>query len=255
MSRGVSKNGNIPNVQMRSSRGGYLCCPFTLNPSFSGAACGYTVPNVGSKRNRYGSDCGTDEDDGEGFTRPWVRAGVGARSLGAKERRQQQDEARRIYGPGSMSREEADEPGATLAESAGTTAFGLTRWEQSALQKVLPRAEHRKGGRMHTSNKHSRASDEDEEKGESSAKLQKAFCQREVPCAARRSRAEPSSLSSHRADQRTGNKDVGCDELRVSVRNDEILSKGAKPMNNLKMLDRARDAILSGNRRGGRNRR
>ncbi|RNF01360.1 hypothetical protein TraAM80_07081 [Trypanosoma rangeli] len=129
---------------VKSSRGGYLRCPFDIDPAFAltaerhaaGGSLSHESHRLHAVR---GSGDGHDADNNEDdICRPWNRAGVGAKALSAKERRLQQQEAESIYG--SIATNNADEKNedASTASDAGL-AVALSSWEKTALQRVVPR--------------------------------------------------------------------------------------------------------------------
>ncbi|KAG8348962.1 hypothetical protein ERJ75_000721100 [Trypanosoma vivax] len=156
----MSNRGDSGCVRLRqpsnkSSRGGYLCSPFTLKPAFAAMAEHHVecVVRGGNDTCRVVSrgTTGDNEDTDEGFSsRPWFRAGVGASALSAKERQQQQEEVEKIYGVAfedvaSLASPYHTEPSENCDQSGSLGSWiglgvGLSEWERSALQRVVPRA-------------------------------------------------------------------------------------------------------------------
>ncbi|RNF18264.1 uncharacterized protein Tco025E_04576 [Trypanosoma conorhini] len=144
LERGVAGDASTLQRPVKSSRGGYLRCPFVIGPAFAAVAERHAAGGALSHKSHRlhavrGSDGGHAADSEEdGVCRPWNRAGVGAKALSAKERRLQQQEAENIYGSTAVN--DADEKNGDASKAPGAgLSVALSSWEKTALKRVVPR--------------------------------------------------------------------------------------------------------------------
>lgn len=142
MSHSTHSRHSVSHLQrpITSSKGGYLRCPFDIDGGFAELAARHV--QAGAKTNASAASAAA-EDDKDGMetgdgTRPWTRAGVGARQLSAKERRAQQEQAEKVYGTGLMTATSTS--GEVAANTPQEHLFAVDMREQMALQKVVTRA-------------------------------------------------------------------------------------------------------------------
>ncbi|KAK7194250.1 hypothetical protein NESM_000339800 [Novymonas esmeraldas] len=149
---------------VRSHRGGYLRCPFTISANFAelaekrvredlvhgGSGRGRTAvvdkDAVQSSSSAAAAGQRTDLDGVESDLggRPWSRAGVGAVKLTGKEKRMQQEQAELIYGRGSLAAVDDDDSAAAATQE---NMFAVDARDQAALRHVVPRAVREKAKR------------------------------------------------------------------------------------------------------------
>ncbi|ORC90931.1 uncharacterized protein TM35_000073550 [Trypanosoma theileri] len=178
MSSGRNNSTHTSTLQqpVRSHRGGYLRCPFSIQSDLAAMAERHAgsafhsnnkaraIRRTETAQSNYTQRREGEEDDSDDNGRPWSRAGVGAHTLTAKERRAQQEEAERIYGLNNNNNNNNTEEyintntigdgnsGVSAMSASHTSAsdglpVALAAWEKSALQRVVPRGAHRRNGK------------------------------------------------------------------------------------------------------------
>ncbi|AAZ11844.1 hypothetical protein, conserved [Trypanosoma brucei brucei TREU927] len=247
MTHRTAETGGKSKHPLRSSNGGYLCSPFTLQPAFETMAEKYTVRDGKGSSGRLNSAREVDDDGGPG--RPWMRAGVGAKTMSAKERRQQQQEAERIYGPSSYIADGEDELLNSSGKTSSAPVFAISSWEKAALQSVIPRGMRQRNGKQGERNNSDSAVltkevEEDERvlKGaeqQSSLIVEKKRRSDEKDILPARVRRRKESAGSECHD--------GCNGSSANV----LALQAKKPINKLQMLDQMRDAALFGKKKKG----
>ncbi|SCU67683.1 uncharacterized protein TEOVI_000680400 [Trypanosoma equiperdum] len=275
MTHRTAETGGKPKHPLRSSNGGYLCSPFTLQPAFETMAEKYTVRDGKGSSGRLNSAREVDDDGGPG--RPWMRAGVGAKTMSAKERRQQQQEAERIYGPSSYIADGEDELLNSSGKTSSAPVFAISSWEKAALQSVIPRGMRQRNGKQGERNNSDSAVltkevEEDERvlKGaeqqsslivsdsavltkevDEDERVLKGAEQQSSLIAEKKRRSDEKDILPARVRRRKESAGSEChDGCNGSSANVSAL-QAKKPINKLQMLDQMRDAALFGKKKKG----
>lgn len=150
-----STSAHVASNPVRNSFGGYLRSPFDVATDILGTA------KVGNGLAQRAIEVRAETHENAAVAeRPWVRAGVGATRLSTKEKNEQLQEAKQIYGDWGESKSSSN--GVTCLSSSGTTTSSLPVSEATATAAgVSDTQKHSSSGSSH---QHMTASSAQEEK-------------------------------------------------------------------------------------------